>query len=357
MKIALINDTHAGARQESLSFNNYFFEFWDNTFFPYLKANNIKKVVHLGDLVDRRKFINYVILNSWREKFFNKLVEEKISTDFLVGNHDVPYRNTNSPNAIRELLHNYQDTGLFNIYEEAAEVKYDKLPVLLMPWINNGNYESAIDRMRKSKSKVCFGHFEISGFEMDRGSVCESGLKKDLFDKFELVLSGHFHHKSTDGSIYYLGSQYEMTWSDYDDPKGFHVFDTGTMELEFVRNPYSMFHKIWYNDAEQDLEYWKNQDLSKYTGRYVKVIVTTKNNPFLFDKMIDLLYQKNPQDITVVEDYGLIYEESSEVLSGAEDTPTILSKYVDGLVFDVTISKDKVKKVMRDLYNEALTFE
>jgi hypothetical protein len=226
-----------------------------------------------------------------------------------------------------------------------------------MPWINNGNYESAIDRMRKSKSKVCFGHFEISGFEMDRGSVCESGLKKDLFDKFELVLSGHFHHKSTDGSIYYLGSQYEMTWSDYDDPKGFHVFDTGTMELEFVRNPYSMFHKIWYNDAEQDLEYWKNQDLSKYTGRYVKVIVTTKNNPFLFDKMIDLLYQKNPQDITVVEDYGLIYEESSEVLSGAEDTPTILSKYVDGLVFDVTISKDKVKKVMRDLYNEALTFE
>lgn len=358
MKIAICNDTHAGARQESLSFNSYFFRFWDDVFFPYLKDNNITQVVHLGDLVDRRKFINYVILNTWREKFFNRFLKEKIAVDFLVGNHDVPYRNTNSPNAIRELLHLYAvKSKSFRIFEEYAEVQYDGLPVLLMPWINSGNYESALKALQDTQSKVCFGHFEIAGFEMDRGSVCDAGMSRTLFDKFDTVLSGHFHHKSSDGVINYLGTQYEITWADYDDPKGFHIFDTGTLELEFVKNPYKMFHKVWYNDAEQDLAYWKQQDMSIYEKAYVKVVVTNKNNPFLFDKMVELIYQANPVDITIVEDYGLIYEESTEVLSGAEDTPTILNKYIDGLSFEQYIEKDRVKRTMRDLYNEALTME
>ena len=37
MKIALLNDTHFGARNDSNIFDEYFYKFYDNIFFPYLK--------------------------------------------------------------------------------------------------------------------------------------------------------------------------------------------------------------------------------------------------------------------------------------------------------------------------------
>ena len=61
MKIAVLNDTHWGARNDSPAFVNYFNRFYDEIFFPYLQENNIKTVIHLGDVVDRRKFINFLV--------------------------------------------------------------------------------------------------------------------------------------------------------------------------------------------------------------------------------------------------------------------------------------------------------
>lgn len=352
MKIALINDSHAGARQESVHFNNYFFEFWDGVFFPYLEKHDIRQVVHLGDLVDRRKFINYVIAHSWRKKFFDRLPGR---TDFLVGNHDVPFRNTNTPNAIEELLDGRYPT--YGIFTEPVEMHYDGLCVGLVPWINSGNYEKSLDFIKNTKAEVLFGHFEISGFEMDRGHVCDTGLDRSLFERFKAVISGHFHTKSTDGCIFYLGSQYDMTWADYGDTKGFHVFDTTTCELEFIPNPHKMFYKVWYDDKTQDMLYWNTQDLSIYKNRYVKVIVTNKDNPTLFDKMIDAIHRANPVEVAITEDYGTIYEESREMVNQAEDTPTILTKYIDKLIVPDNISKDKLKQLARELYVEALGME
>ena len=46
MKIALLNDTHFGARNDSLIFDDYFFKFYEDIFFPYLKEHNIKTLIH-----------------------------------------------------------------------------------------------------------------------------------------------------------------------------------------------------------------------------------------------------------------------------------------------------------------------
>ncbi len=92
------------------------------------------------------------------------------------------------------------------------------------------------------------GHLEIKGFEMHNGHMNEHGTEKSVFKRFEKVMSGHFHKKSDDGHIYYLGTQYEMTWSDYKCPKGFHIFDTQTRELSRIENDNTIFKKIIYND-------------------------------------------------------------------------------------------------------------
>jgi len=348
MKLALINDTHAGARGDSLLFNEFFFKFWEGTFFPYLKENNITHVVHLGDVVDRRKFINYVILNQWRKRFFAVLQKENITMDVLVGNHDVTYKNTNEINAMNELFDHYNN---INVFTEPALKEYDGLPILLMPWINSGNYEQSIDALKTSASEVVFGHFEIAGFEMDRGNVCHEGLDRKIFDRFDTVLSGHFHHKSTDGTITYLGNQYEITWADYDDQRGFHVFDTETRLLTFVPNPYRIFCKINYDDTATDFQYWKSYDYTQHKDTYVKLVVVNKTNAYLFDTMLDNLLKAGVADISIVEDFTEM-EIDDDVIDEAEDTVTILNRYIDSLTLD--IEQQKLKTLMKEVYIEAL---
>lgn len=353
MQIALINDTHFGARGDSSIFNEFFFKFWENTFFPYLKENNIKHICHLGDVVDRRKFINFVTLNSCRKRFFDVLKNEGITMDVIVGNHDVFYRNTNEINAMQELFYGYDN---INVHIDPIDLKFDGVSVAMIPWINSGNYTKCMDFLENTKSQVVFGHFEIAGFEMDRGNISHSGMDRKVFERFDIVLSGHFHHKSTSGNITYLGNQYEMTWADYGDKRGFHVFDTETRELSFVQNPYRLFHKLSYDDTEKDFEYWNNYDYSKLKDCYIKIIVVNKNNPYLFDSVVDNLYKADVADISIVEDFSEIdVDHDDELINQAEDTMSILSKYIDGLTLNV--ESDKLKKLMRELYVEALTTE
>ena len=353
MKLAIINDTHAGARNDSLAFDDYFFRFWDNVFFPYLKENNIDTVIHLGDIVDRRKFINYVILNRWRNKFFGRLKEMNVKLHVLVGNHDVPYKNTNDINAIEEL---FEQSDTIRVYKEPCDISIDNFDICLLPWINVENQQRTLDHIKASRAQVAFGHLEIAGFEMDRGNVCRDGMNRSVFDKFEMVLSGHFHHKSTDGHIVYLGNQYQMTWADYDDKRGFHVFDTDTRELTFVENPYQMFFKITYDDKNDlDFDKLKKLDFSEYTGTYVKILVLHKTNPFLFERFMQKLIDAAPLDISIVEDFSdLTNKDDSDIIDEGEDTMTILDKYVDGLQMD---SADKLKSILRELYLEAINLE
>ena len=353
MKIALINDTHAGARGDSLLFNEFFFKFWEGTFFPYLKDNGITHIVHLGDVVDRRKFINYVILNQWRKRFFDVLEREGITMDVIVGNHDVTYKNTNEINAMHELFDRYDN---INVFIDPVERTYDGLQIALMPWINSSNYENSLQFLQDTKSEIVFGHFEISGFEMDRGNVCQAGLDKKIFNRFDMVLSGHFHHKSSDGTIYYLGNQYEITWSDYNDQRGFHVFDTNTRDLTFIPNPCRMFYKISYDDTEQSFESWKDYDFSVHKDTYVKVVVVNKTNAYLFDSVLEQLNKAGVADIAIVEDFSdTTTDDDQELIDQAEDTMTILSKYIDGLTLDV--DSVKLKNLMRELYIESLNVE
>lgn len=352
MKIALINDTHAGARGDSLLFNEFFFKFWENTFFPYLKEHGITHIIHLGDVVDRRKFINYVILNQWRKRFFDVLQKEGITMDVIVGNHDVTYKNTNEINAMHELFDHYDN---IKVYTEPQENVYDGLKVQLMPWINSSNYDQSLEALRVTTAEIVMGHFEIAGFEMDKGNIAHEGLDRKTFNRFDMVLSGHFHHKSTDGTITYLGNQYEITWIDYGDERGFHIFDTDKRDLTFVANPYKMFHKIIYDDSQQDFAFWNTYDFVQYANTFVKVIVVNKQNAYMFDTVIDNLHKAGVADVAVVEDFTDTIIDDGDLVDQAEDTMTILSKYIDGLATNVDSSK--LKGLMRELYVESLNVE
>jgi DNA repair exonuclease SbcCD nuclease subunit len=351
-KICVLGDTHFSVRGDSLEFHRYFSKFYENIFFPYLEENKIQTIIQLGDLFDRRKYINFNSLYLSRRYFFEKLLEKNIKLIVLLGNHCSYFRNTLEVNSPNLLLGEYKN---IEIIENFTSLNLDGLDIDIVPWICDDNENDIFQKIKNTKSEVCLGHFEISGFEMDKGIVCESGIDKKLLSKYDIVLSGHFHHKSSSDNITYVGTPYEMTWSDYLDPKGFHIFDTETRELDFIKNPLTMFNKLFYNDEQQDMDFWKKVDYSLYKEKYVKMVVVNKQNPYLFDQVVDNLYKVGCSDISIVEDHLDVGELNDDLVDQAQDTLTILNSYVD--VLELNVDNEKLKLIMRELYIEALNTE
>lgn len=354
MKIALITDTHFGARGDNLHFANYFKRFYDEIFFPYLEENNIKTLIHLGDIVDRRKFINFQTAKNLRETFIEPIIRDNIEAHLIIGNHDTYFKNTNEINSMTE-LYNKIDYDNIYLYPEAEVVEFDSHNILLMPWINPENHQNSFELINGGYAQVMFGHLEIQGFEMYKNNPVHIGMDSKLFQSMDLVCSGHFHHKSSKGNIHYLGCPYEMTWSDYDDPKGFHVYDTETRELEFIVNPLTMFQKLKYNDIEMKNEDIVNVDLNYLKDSIVKLIVQNKSNPFFFDLFVDKIEKAGVIDLQVVDDHlNLDLQDDQDIIDEAEDTLTILTKYIDQLE---DVDKTSLDQLIRSLYNEALVVQ
>ena len=346
MKIALLNDTHFGVRNDSPAFMKYQNRFYDEVFFPYLKEHNIGTLVHLGDVVDRRKFINHNTAHNFKKKFWDRLDNEVIDTHIIIGNHDTYFKNTNEVNA----LQNLDISKNAKIYTNATTLEFDNLPILFIPWICDDNYEDSIYQIDNTRATIAMGHLEVKGFEMHAGHINEHGLEKEQFTKFEKVISGHFHKKSDDGRIYYLGSQYQMTWSDYGETKGFHIFDTETREITKIDNPLSMFEKIYYNDKQTD---YTTVDISQYNNKHIKLFVSNKTNDDMYNMFIDNLFNKiNIHELNIVEDNSdMNASVRDDILEQGEDTLTYLGNYIDQVETDV--DKQKLKEFAKELYVEA----
>ena len=349
MKVAIITDQHFGARNDSIAFLDFYQKFYDNTFFPTLELHRINTVLILGDTFDRRKYVNFYSLQRAKEMFFDKLENMGISVYMLAGNHDTYYKNTNEVNSPDLLLAEYNN---IEVIDEPKTININGFEVCMLPWICPENYTKSIDEIKNTKSTICMGHLEIAGFSMYRGMESHEGFSKETFDKFDLVFSGHYHHRSNNQNIHYLGNPYELTWQDYNDPRGFSLFDFDTRGLDFVRNPYTMFSRIEYSDKEVEPVDLDSLDLKE---KFVKLVVLEKTDFYKFDKFIQKLYNKGCHEIKIVEDFSEF--ETGEINEdiNLEDTVSVLSNYIESIETDV--DKEKVKSYMRGLYTEAINIE
>ena len=357
MKIAILNDTHCGLKNGSDIFLDNAEAFYSNVFFPYLEEHNIDTIFHLGDYYDHRRFVNFKALERNRYMFLDVLREKGIHMSIIPGNHDVYYKNTNSLCSLKELLGHYTDC--VSIYMDPvdlrinssnfADAKIDEknITVGLVPWICDDNEKKCIDFIQNTKSQVLFGHFELAGFKfMANTNVISHGMGTDLFNRFDSVYSGHYHTKSAQNNITYLGSQMEFTWSDAHDPKYFHIFDPETREIEAIRNPYTLYRKLYYSDDKQS-------DYSDVTDKFVKIIVSDRKDHYLFDKYVDKVQAMNPHDLKIVDNIVDISSESIEDEKvNLEDTATLLNSYVEALDVE-DHDKNVLKSMLSELHTEA----
>ena len=342
MKVAIITDQHFGARKNSKLFHDYFLKFYNEVFFPRLEAEGITTVVDMGDTFDSRKGIDFSALSWAKNNYYDRLRDMGVTVHTIVGNHTAYYKNTNEVNAVDLLLREYDNV---KVYSKCEEVLLDKLKVLFIPWINAENYQSTVESVKVSTSLCAMGHLELNGFRAHRGHIMEEGLACDLFEKFNKVFSGHFHTRSDDGRIYYLGNPYEMFWNDANDKRGFTIFDTDTLKWEYVNNPNRMFYNIYYEDTN-----YQTFDTREYENKIVKVIVRKKTDLKKFEKFIDKLYASGVFELKVVENFQFQESEEFEAFE-SEDTLSILNRYIEES--EINLEKSTIQRIVQEVYQEA----
>lgn len=344
MKAVILNDSHFGYKADSPIVLEYFLSFFEGQLFPYLKENNIKTIFHLGDLFDRRKYVNFKTLQQVRERFLQPLEEMGIKCIIACGNHDTYYRNTNQVNSLYELISRYKN---WEIYSEPAEINLSAGCVALLPWINSENEEKASEFIQNTSCSILFGHLELSGFQTMRGIFVDQGYDSKYFSKFEYVLSGHYHVKSSRDNIHYLGTQYQMAFSDVREEKGFHVFDFQNRTLEFVQNEKKLFYTFDYNEDEpQKLNY------EEYKNCYVKIFVKKKTKQAPFEKFIDKFYEAGVLELVITEEVATNPE--LVAVDVHKDTLQLLHEEL-GTINDQGVDKQILAKIVDEAYNSALS--
>ncbi len=342
MQVAIITDQHFGFKKGSKLYLEYFQKFYDEVFFPTIEKMGITTVLDLGDTFDNRKGVDLYSLEWAKRNYFSRLASNKVSVISIVGNHTAYYKNTNEINTIDLLLREYNN---ITILSECQELEVGGLPILFIPWINQENSDKTYKMIKESKAKVAMGHLELNGFVATHGHTMEHGADFDCYNKFKQVFSGHYHTRSNNGKIYYLGNPYEMFWNDVNDKRGFHIYDTETLKLKTINNPNALYKIINYNDTPRQLF-----KFSEYNGKIVKVIVRQKSSEKEYDMFMDALFKANPVDVKVIERTDdLIF--GGEIVEQTEDTMTLLDKYVDDL--ETNLNKSKIKGLIKEIYQQA----
>ena len=347
MKLALICDTHFCFKRSNKIYHDYFERFYNEVFFPTLQARTIDSVVHLGDAFDNRKGVDYWGLEWAQRVFYDRLSNTNIKLYQICGNHDAEKKTTNKYNAIDTLLRDYTNVTCIT---EPKELTIENQKYLFIPWICKDNEQSTFELLKSSNAKVIFGHLELSGFSLFPGMLQAHGLSTERFEKYDRVFSGHYHTQSNDGRIYYLGNPYQMFWSDVDDVRGFHIFDTETYELEFIENPFNMFCRIYYSDLN-----YKTFDYSIVQGKNVKVVIQQKSNQSEYDRFINEMLKQDIIDLKIVENTDVNDDFVNISDLNCEDTLSTLNKYVEQS--DFKLNKTTILKILYDTYQEALELE
>lgn len=343
-KFILLGDTHFGVRNDLSIFYSYSDKFYD-LLFDYMHQHAINTIVQLGDLFDRRKYINFRTLQHAKQTFFDRLEQHGFIMHTLLGNHDIHYRESLEISSSALVLGEYTN---INVYNEPATIDINGTLIDMIPWICVENKDAVLEFIANSKSDLCCGHFEIANFSMYRGVESHDGMSPSIFSKYEHVFSGHYHTRSTKENITYVGTPYEMTWQDYKDPKGFMIFDTETRQASFLQNPHTIFTRLEYDDTGKlpDLDGLDLKDC------FIKLVVTSKTDLYKFDNFVQKLHNKGCYEIKILEDLNEFKDGEIDEEINLEDTMSVLSHYIDSI--ETNEDKEHIKLFMKNLYIEAV---
>lgn len=341
MKIAILGDTHFGARNSNQVIEKWQRRFYEEFFWPKIDELGIKTVIQTGDYFDNRKWINLQTMAFQKEVFVKQSQQREVSTYVIVGNHDIPLRHSLANSSVEQIL---GDEEYFHVVTKPTTEEFADRSITLMPWICKENEEDSLKLLRKG-GDIVLGHFEVTGFVMHPGAIAHDGLAASDFKKWNKVWSGHYHTQSENGNIHYVGTPYQMTWNDATTKHGFWVYDTTDDSMTFFENPFRYFHRfIWEDGCKVTLNNLKNS--------YVKINVKKKTDFESFEKFIDQINFGEPFEVKITESFEEYNSDNVGDLIEIHSTEELISEYVEDVA---STNKDAIKNLLLELYHDALT--
>lgn len=341
MKFCILADLHIGVKKSSDAFLKSASVFFFSQLFPYLKEQGIKNIIVLGDVFDTRESVNVKALD-----FVYKFFSMPFNFTVISGNHDLYHNNTSSITSL-VMLHKFSNVELISGYKE-IDVEGNKL--LFVSWMPDEKELTKI--FDESEAKVCFGHFDISGFVYTGNKLNEKSIPIETFSKFDKVFSGHFHTRDTKiintTEITYCGCPYELTRSDIGNKKGFHIFDSTTSNYEFIENQLSpKYIQVKYPDVVSE---------SVISNNFIDVFVDEKD---LEDDLKVKEYLKifnseiclQPPTVKIVKSEDYLTEEL-QLSDESKSIIDLINEYVD--VQKDLENKEELKELLNEIYEEVL---
>ena len=364
-KYAILNDTHFGARKTSEIIIEEQRRFFDDIFFPYCKKHKIKGIFHAGDYFTDRYALSVKSMYVSRKMFLEKLRDNGMTMEIIPGNHDLGYKNSSSLNSLKESFGYFQPHVV--IHSNPTECEYeDGMKIMWLPWVNQENLNKSLSAIEKTDASILIGHLALSGFEFfigqEASNLDDEWITADRLKKFKLVLSGHYHHKSSRDNIVYLGTQFQMTWNDYGSRKFFHVIDTKKPhKLTSVENPRTLFVHYYYDDRK-NMDEIVSFDPAVFKEKYVKIFVLDKSNPHLFETFMDRLNSSSgAYEIRIMPATTALPSDNTDPQQNTDDdvikrnSIDLIYEYINEHANDEVYDLDSLKRIAQKLMIESET--
>lgn len=337
MKILNLGDWHLGVKADDEWIQSIQLDGIKQAI-EYSKKNGITVWIQYGDIFDVRKAITHKTMEFARE-IVQMLDDAGITLHTVVGNHDMHFKNTLTPNASTELLAKYPNV---KVYDKPTTVDFDGCLIDLIPWMCEENTGEILEHIKTSSASFCVGHWELNGFYFYKG-MKSHGLEPDFLKTYKEVWSGHFHTISEAANVKYIGTPWTLTAGDENDPRGFWMFDTETERMEFIPNNTTWHRRIHY-------PFKGKIDYKDFTNLSVRVIVTeVDKNLTKFESELE----KVVHSLRVVSkiDNSVESDDSEEV--EVQSLQTLMEEYINAIP-DITDSdREALIQYANQLYVEA----
>ena len=214
-----MTDIHWGLKNNSIQHNTDCTNFVD-WFIETAKKQNCETCFFLGDWHHNRAAINIQTLQ-FSLRGLEKLSAAFDKIYFIVGNHDMFYRDKRDTHSVEWAKH------LPNVI--IIDEWFTEGDVSIIPWIVGDEWK----RLKKMKGKYVFSHLELPNFFMNAMIQMPDykEIQSEHLNGYEAVFSGHFHKRQKKNNITYIGNAFPHNYSDAGDDK------RGMMMLEWDKEP------------------------------------------------------------------------------------------------------------------------
>ena len=353
-RIWFITDTHFGVRNNSNDWIEIMRDYFEKWFIPMIKENYKPGdiLIHLGDVYDSRQSLNIKVLNLGVSIFESLSEIFKDGIYVIAGNHDLWGKNSNDVNSLKSI----KWIPRVNIIENPLTIRIGDKNLFMMPWRANHEEESQTLENVEPHDILCC-HADIRGLKFNKYTTVEEGASIEKLKKFKIVYSGHIHYSQKSQNIRMLGSPYELTRSDIDNPKFILLLDLDNMEEKvFVNNFSPKFKKLYFHDI---IEKTPEELFPVFDNNFIDIMIdpsmSMKTQLSLLTEIIPSYKTINfhpwdPNQATTLSDQMFDSEgKQFDVLDFIKD-------YVSYLDEDDSI-KDKMVNSLSKLYSIVLTQE